>query len=146
MNNEVVLLAGLPGSGTTTYLCQMCRDGWLVFDDFKALAFEDCSKVRSSLKLSALLAAIQDGLRCAVADIDFCDTDARNEAENILRTEISGVDVRWEFFANDPSACEANIRARNRSGLGRQLDCLAKSSHSYNIPEGAVVLPVWQKL
>jgi hypothetical protein len=98
MNKEVVLLAGLPGSGKTTYLCQMCRDGWLIFDDFKALAFEDCSKFRSSRKLKALLAAIQDGVRCAVADIDFCDTDARSEAESVLRAEIPGLDVRWEFL------------------------------------------------
>jgi hypothetical protein len=146
MNKEVVLLAGLPGSGKTTYLRQMCRDGWMVFDDFKALAFEDCSKFSSSRKLSALLAAIRDGLRCAVADIDFCDTDARNEAEGVLRSEISGLDVRWEFFANDCSACEVNIRTRNRSCLERELDCLAKYSRSYNIPEGAAVLPVWQKL
>ena len=145
MNKEVVLLAGLPGCGKTTYLCQMCRDDRLVFDDFKALAFEDCSKFCSSRKFSALIAAIQDGLRCAVADIDFCDTDARNVAESILRAEIPGLAVRWEFFANDRSACEANIRTRNRSCLQRELDCLAKYSPSYNIPEGVVVLSVWQK-
>jgi hypothetical protein len=80
-----------------------------------------------------------------MADIDFCDTDARNEAESILRAEIPGLAVRWEFFANDRSACEANIRTRNRSCLQRELDCLAKYSPSYNIAEGVVVLSVWQK-
>ena len=146
MNKEVVFLAGLPGSGKTTYLCQMCRDGWLVFDDFKAFAFEDCSKFRSSRKLNALLVAIRDGVRCAVADIDFCDTAARSEAESILRAEIPGLDVMWEFFANDRSACEANIRTRNRPCLERELDLIAKYSPSYNVPEGAVVHPVWQRL
>jgi hypothetical protein len=145
MNKEVVLLAGLPGSGKTTFLCRMCRDGWLIFDDFKAFAIEDCSKFRSSRKLNALLVAIQDGVRCAVADIDFCDTDAREEAEGILRAEIPGLDVRWEFFANDRPACQANIRTRNRPCLGRELDCLEKYSYSYTIPEGAVVHPVWRK-
>jgi hypothetical protein len=116
MNKEVFFLAGLPGSGKTTYLCQMCRDGWLVFDDFKAFAFEDCSKFCSSRKLNALLVAIRDGVRCAVADVDF------------------------------RSACEANVRARNRSCVQRELDLIAKYSPSYNVPKGVVSLPVWQKL
>jgi hypothetical protein len=145
MNKEVVLLAGLPGCGKTACLCQMFRDGWLVFDDYKARAFEDCSKFGSSLKFLPLITALHEGLKCVVADIDFCAADARNEAEIILRAGIPGLNLRWEFFANDRTACEANVRSRNRSCLQRELDLIAKYSPSYHIPDGAVVLPVWRK-
>jgi hypothetical protein len=144
MDGNVVLIAGLPGCGKTTLLHRMCQEGWWVFDDWKAGAPD--LLFRNSPKLRDLIGALRDGRRCAVADIDFCDTNARNEAEGMLREEISGLDVRWEFFANDRSACEANARARNRSCLQRELNLIVKYSHSYNIPEGAVVHPVWQKL
>jgi len=146
MVKEIVLIAGLPGCGKTTRLCRMCRDGWLIFDDFKSDAFEHDSAFRKSRKFRALVIGLRDGLRCAVADIDFCDSGSRSEASDVLRTEIPGLNPRWEFFANDPISCEANIRSRNRSCLQDDLDCLAKYCRSYHIPEGSIVLPVWQRL
>jgi len=145
MYGELVLIAGLPGSGKTTYLCQKCRDGWSVFDDFKANAFQGSSQFRSSTKLRALLAALQDGNNCVVADVAFCDEAHRRDAENVLRTEIVNLKFTWEFFANDRSACEANVRQRNSRGLEQDLQCLESYSPSYHIPDGAVVHPVWRE-
>jgi hypothetical protein len=139
------LVAGLPGCGKTAYLCQRCRDGWLAFDDFKALAFEDCSQFRSSRKLRALLAALHDDLKCIVADIDFCDETSRRDAEAVLRIEIPNLKLRWEFFASDRAAYEANVRRRNSAGLQHDLCCLAKYSPAYHVPDGAVVHPVWRE-
>jgi len=144
MNQNVILLAGLPGCGKTTHLCQMHRDGWLVFDDYKAEAVDDCSAFRKSRKFGALVSALRDGLKCAVADIDFCKTESRAEAESVLFVEVPGVKLRWRFFENSPSACEANIRSRNRSSLPNDLEKLHKYSLLYRIPLGAEVLPVWQ--
>ena len=145
MDGELVLVAGLPGCGKTTYLCQKCREGWLAFDDFKAQAFENCSQFQSSRKLHSLLVALQDGLRCIVADIAFCDDSCRIEAETVLRTEMPNLKLRWEFFANDRIACEANVRRRNSAGLQHDLECLAKYFPAYRIPDGALVHPVWQE-
>ena len=80
---EVILLAGLPGCGKTTHLCQMCRDGWLAFDDFKADAIDGSSDFSKSRKFRALIVALNDGLRCVLADIDFCKTESREEAERV---------------------------------------------------------------
>ncbi len=145
MNENVILLAGLPGCGKTTYLCQMFTDGWLVFDDFKAMAFNDCSRFRDSRKFRTLITALRDGLKCAVADIDFCSTESRQEAERELLVEVPGVRRGWIFFENDPSACEMNIRSRNRTCFEKELGYLLKYSSSYNIPQNGVVFAVSRK-
>jgi len=145
MSENVILLAGLPGCGKTTYLCQMSQDGWLVFDDYKAKAFDDSSAFRKSRKFRALISALRNGLRCAVADIDFCKTESREEAESVLSAEVPGVKLCWRFFENDPPACEANIRSRNRPRLQTDLEKLHGYSAFYRIPQGADVLPIWPK-
>jgi predicted ATPase len=38
------MVAGLPGCGKTTYLDELRRAGWSVFDDFKAEAIGDSSR------------------------------------------------------------------------------------------------------
>jgi tRNA splicing ligase len=142
MSEDVILLAGLPGCGKTTHLCQMCRDGWLAFDDFKANAFDDCSEFGKSRKFRALISALRDGLKCAVADIDFCKTKSREEAVSVLLAEIPGVKIAWRFFVNDPSVCEENIRSRKRPSLQIDLKKLHEYSKIYDIPHGANVLPI----
>jgi hypothetical protein len=106
----------------------MCRDGWTVFDDFKANAFNHSSGFVVSRKFSALLAALRDDLRCVLADIDFCKPDARAEGESVLRIEAPGLNLAWKFFANDSPACEANIRRRGRASLASDLENLLKYS------------------
>ena len=131
---KVLLVPGTPGCGKTTPLCQMCRDGWTVFDDFKANAFNHSSGFVVSRKFSALLAALRDDLRCVLADIDFCKPDPRAEAESVLRIEAPGLNLAWKFFANDSPACEANIRRRGRASLASDLENLRKYSAIYYIP------------
>jgi GTPase SAR1 family protein len=125
-----LLVAGLPGCGKTTYLKQLCRNGWSVFDDFKAAAIDNSSAFRKSR-------------RFAVADIDFCWARSREEAENDLRTSLPGIEIEWCFFAHDEGTCEKNIRRRNRTSLKADLAALRTYSHAYSIPAGAAVRPVF---
>jgi len=143
MTSEVFLIAGLPGCGKTTYLGQLCRDGWLVFDDFKIGT--DALRFRTSPRFQNVIDALRQNGGCAVADIDFCRTEARDEAEHGLRTEVPGVKLNWLFFENDPVACELNIRNRNRDCFEQEICYLRKYSPAYRIPHGASKLPVWQK-
>ena len=145
MSEDVILLAGLPGCGKTTHLCQMCQEGWLVFDDYKAEAIDRCSAFRMSRKFASLISAIRNGLKCAVADIDFCKTESRGEAESVLLEQVPGINLGWYFFENNPSACKANIRRRNRDRLQNDLEKLHEYCGFYRIPPGAHVLPVWPK-
>ena len=73
------------------------------------------------------------------ADIDFCRSESREEAENVLGAALSGLKVRWCFFAHDERSCDENIRRRNRDSLAEDLRELHKYSRIYSIPKGAVV-------
>lgn len=145
MGTDLLLIAGTPGCGKTTFLCRKCRDGWIVFDDFKANAYNHSSAFRSSRKLSALLAALRDDLKCVVADIDFCRPEARTEAESVLRSEVPRLNLTWNFFANDYAACEANIRRRDRASLASDLENLRKYSDVYLIQPGTEIIPIWHE-
>lgn len=74
MNPEVLILVGLPGCGKTTYVEELRREGWADFDDFKSGAVDNSSEFRKSSRLRPLVASLHAGLRCVVADIDFCCT------------------------------------------------------------------------
>lgn len=142
MGKTVLLLAGLPGCGKTTYLHKLQSDGWLVFDDFKAGSVADSPEFHKSRHFSALLESLRDGARCVVADIDFCRTESRAEAEHALRTEVPGVEIGWRYFSHDERACEANIKRRSRDSLEADLMALRRYSRLYSIPIGADVRPV----
>ncbi|HEY1678875.1 MAG TPA: hypothetical protein VGG04_14260 [Candidatus Sulfotelmatobacter sp.] len=122
----------------------MSKDGWLVFDDFKHRAFNNNRDFRWSRKLASLMSALHNNLKYAVADVDFCRTEAREEAKIALCSEIPDLKVRWLFFANDRPVCEANVRERNSDSLRRELSLIADYSPLYDIPQGAVVLPIWR--
>jgi broad-specificity NMP kinase len=49
---EILLLAGLPGCGKTTYVKDLRLDGWSDFDDFKSEAVDNSPSFCKSKKLS----------------------------------------------------------------------------------------------
>ena len=54
-----------------------------------------------------------------MADIDFCRTEAREEAEGFLLTIIPNLKLRWLFFENDPHRVRGK-RQKHRSAAGLQ--------------------------
>lgn len=93
-----------------------------------------------------MIDALDDGLRCVVADIDFCASKSRREAEDTLRAEVPGASIEWRFFANEVEVCEDNIRRRNRCSLPEELSKLHAYSRCYEIPDNAQVLQCFRAL
>lgn len=139
MTPKILMIAGLPGCGKTTYLDELRREGWSAFDDFKAGAIDDSSQFDKSRQFETLIAALREGRRCVVADIDFCKSESRAEAEKVLRVTVPRVEICWCFFARDERACEENIKRRNRDSLEAGIRELRRYSRVYSIPLGAHV-------
>ena len=142
MSGQIILVAGLPGSGKTTRMHRMLQEGWLLFDDSKAGGLD--SFFRRSPRFHELVSALCDGRKSAVADIDFCRTEARQEAESAIGEFAPGVPLDWHFFENDLASCEANIMRRKRDCFQTELQNLGRYSAGYHIPQGAFVLPLWR--
>jgi hypothetical protein len=138
---QLLLIAGLPGCGKSTYLAKLAAEEWAPFDDFKNRAHRNSRCFRESRHYTTLTAFFAEGRRCAVADIDFCRTAARSEAESVLEEDCPVGRFRWCYFAKDLAACEASIRRRNRESLENDLRELFRYSELYEIPEGVVPLP-----
>ena len=117
MTKNVILLAGLPGCGKTTYLCRMCGDGWLIFDDFKANAYENSSAFRKSRKFPALIVALRHGLKCVVADIDFCKAASREEADKAIRYEMGDVALAWRLRGASSLTTHPPANGTSRGGI-----------------------------
>ena len=143
MTAEIMFIAGLPGSGKTIYMTLLRRQGWTVFDDFKADAHNNSSVFWHSRNYEPLLNALRYGQKCIVADIDFCNATSRSDAESTILTNFPALSPSWLFFANDVEACRANIVRRASRSMEDNLRALATYQPLYRIPAGTQVLPVW---
>jgi stage III sporulation protein SpoIIIAA len=88
MAAEAIFIVGLPGCGKTTYLTHLESDGWEVFDDFKADSVDGSAEFRKAKKFNLLVSNLRAGIRCAVADVDFCRPASRQQAEGDIRAEV----------------------------------------------------------
>ena len=140
---KVILIAGLPGAGKTTYGKQLASElSAEFFDDFKLNAINDSSLFHCSRHYHRLTHLLKTGKPCVVTDIDFCNGQSREEAETRIRENVPDVDVQWRFFANDPEKCLENVRKRKRTSVLADETMIRKYSNSYRFPNGAMVIPV----
>ena len=142
MSGQILFVAGLPGSGKTTLLSGLEKEGWLIFDDFKAGAFFDSPKLRNARRYSDLLKSLKAGGNCVVADIDFCNNVPRAEAKSVILTEVPDLALNWLFFAPDVNACLVNIERQNRPSKAAHIEALYKYARLYVVPPCATIKSV----
>lgn len=137
--SKVIVVAGLPGCGKSTYLKVLCRHGWRAFDDYKANAIGDSSEFRKSRWFNSLFEFLSKGDSCAIADIDFCRAEARKEVDDVIRDAFPNVKICWRFFEGDVRSCQENIKMRNRASVEDELRKLTEYASTYSVPDGADV-------
>lgn len=137
----VLLIAGLPGSGKTPRLTQLQSEGWTTFDDYQANAHNNSPHFRAGRRYGELVQALREGKKCAVADMKLCRPEDRAEASDNLLEDVADLEIRWEFFANDPQQCADNI-CRNARPRQPRLAKLAEFASQYSPPPGATFLPI----
>ncbi len=140
---KLTVVVGLPGSGKSTLLKSLKKTITGIFaDDFmKDVApgspvLRDPS-VTDSRHYPALVRNLRSGKNCLISDIIFCDTLVRAELELAVRNDIRNLDLKWEFFDNNPQQCIANAQHRGRQKtLKREIELIQFLTRKYFIPEG----------
>ncbi|MBN8549997.1 MAG: hypothetical protein J0M12_11835 [Deltaproteobacteria bacterium] len=146
----LTIVVGLPGSGKSHLIEELTRKATgLVRDDFMAgIEYSPLiwrlPTVTDSAVYPRLISDLRSGKQCVISDIIFCDTLIRLEIENAVRRDVPKVDLRWEFFENNPTACKANARRRARKkSLSKELKLITFLSRKYILPEEATAHKVW---
>jgi hypothetical protein len=132
---RITCVAGLPGSGKTTFVrnsLQLVKD-WVI-DDPATSVDAQLEWILDRNKLVQLH-------RLWVVDPYLCIPHVREQAAQKL-FHYFGVQPDWVFFENDADACMQNVARRQDGRKVRGLIHALKSR--YQIPLGATVLPVWR--
>ena len=140
---KLTVVVGLPGSGKSTLLKSLKKTitGILADDFMKDVApgspiVRDPS-VTDSRHYPALVRNLRSGKSCLISDIIFCDTLVRAELELAVRNDVRNLDLKWEFFDNNPQQCISNARHRGRQQkiLNREVQLIQFLSRKYFVPE-----------
>jgi hypothetical protein len=143
MPGTLIAIAGLPGSGKSTYMRGPDIPSTAqIFDDFHKDSFCNSPYFRHSRHYTTLITALCDGIDCVISDIMYCDTSRRKEVDEVVRAAIPGLQVEWRYFENNAAQCEANVKQRNRSTKERELEMIRELSAKYEIPQDGIIIPI----
>lgn len=113
---RLIIIAGLPGAGKTTYLQQLKKLGevdWF-YDDFQDRSFGKSPDPRHSRYYGSLIKHLKHQKTIAVADIRYCVPSNVHQLLAVIRAKLPLQDAAIElrYFQNDPKACLANAQVR----------------------------------
>ncbi len=139
----LIVIAGLSGSGKTTYIKSLRGQiSGIVADDYQGRS--SSRKFVDSRYFVELVGALNAGKDCIACDITFCRAGQRAEFEAVILGAAPRATFEWRFFENDPERCLANVRRRVRLQVSAEEESIRSLAPCYEIPAGAVVLPVWR--
>ena len=105
MDNKVICIIGLPGSGKTFLAERLLKsygEDWQVWDD------PGCKNV------DAMLEQIKLGKNIIITDPHLCVLRNRDNAITLLqKTGVQITNIFFIFFENNPNMCIKNVSLRN---------------------------------
>src|SRR5579859_591463 len=113
---KLLVLVGLPGSGKTTYLKQLIKEGVIVnyCDDYE---FGPQRRANPSLTHDdqRLLTGLRNRENWAIADTRYCDKKERLKLVEALTKLIPDIQFEFIYFENRPDLCVHNATVRKGS-------------------------------
>jgi hypothetical protein len=141
---RLTVIVGLPGSGKSYRIGELriSKSGVCVADFMKD-SIGHSPRFTDSKHYPRLIMDLRDGKDGVIADVAFCDTGRRIEAEQVVTRDVPEVTIDWEFFENGQAKCRDNARRRNRSNLTEELQKIEDLTAKYYIPRAAEQRTVW---
>lgn len=141
---RLIVLAGLPGSGKTTYIEGLKKQGQIdnFCDDYQYGPTRSQMPELTDIDRQ-LIAGLQKGETWLVADVRYCDKSERAKLAEAMVQNVPGLKISYEYFENRPDLCELNVITRNRGVVSREQNLMYYYTKLYNIPRNAKVLKVY---
>jgi predicted kinase len=141
MPGKAILLAGLPGSGKSTYARELVRNGAATFyvNDYYWKSRDNRAEFCCGREFCSMTEALRRGDTWVSSDVQWCKRRKRESFERDLKAEVPGVAVEWRFIVCDEKVCRDRIRLRGREGVRdaeKELLLLEELLAEYAIPQG----------
>ena len=147
---QLIIVAGLPGSGKTTYLHQLKAAGYIDwhYDDFQDHSRNKSPNPKHSRYYGSLIKHLRYHQTVAVADIRYCTPLHIQELLTALYNTVPHLSLAVEahYFENNPQACLANVEMRARALATRnfvyEAGLIKEYSAQYEIASNLIKLPI----
>lgn len=124
MENKVIFIIGLPGSGKTTFRFSIEQPNDHVYEDWMRWDLwlkgkPPTKEFNEDDRYVSLLNSIEDGHDVIVTSIRFCDHEFLCKAEYYLQRKYPDLEIVRYYFENNVESATNNVLYRDRSKGGR---------------------------
>lgn len=142
MPGRLLLIAGLPGSGKSTYgnKLKSTIGATDYVDDYHRNAVNNNPAIDHGRAYHELVAGLRRGETWIASDIVWCQPAKRRALEAEFRRLVPDVVMEWHFPAVDEATCRDRVRKRQGRDVEAELRKIDELSPEYHVPPGSRIV------